>query len=772
MKKFFSISGLLALCMLVMMPAVTSCDDDDKYNTEQYRGGVSLNAFGPSPVARGGELRFLGSGMDKITKVSIPGCDDITDIKVISANEIRVTVPQTAQPGTVTLHYTNGTIETKSMLTYLEPISIESIEPLRVKPGEELTINGEYLNLINEVCFAFVEDGDSVNVYADAFTAHERKQIKVIVPEEAISGTIYISDAKTMPNMIESEMEVEIVLPATTPLDLTGAKGGDVVTITGTDLDLVRTILLPDGSELDFDYADGKITFTLPENVSDGTIVMIPASGVKVACANIGVVVPTELEAVPATELRADDILKVKGVNMDQVVNVTFPGMTEAVEPATLSATELTVAFPAMAQSGDLVLNLKSGKTVAVAISTAKPEAQAYDPATVPAAAEFTIKGKNLELVTVIEFAGAVQIAIDDKKNVSAATATEITMIAPATAQTGAVKLHMANGEVVECAELTIQAPECAYITVQPEGELTAYGMFVATVANEDKLTGVKVNGENVNFIINGGQLYFTLPGNSGKGTEVTLVSSNGEISYTYDVIPATHQERVLLTETRDLGSWAGEGDGGAFRLYKEQFDGVPAGAKLVFYIESYAYTQIQINDANWASFTTLTCNAGEATQLEYELSADVLDKILTTNDGWSTTAMVIQGEGCKVNKVVAEWEISLEETIWTGDWTCAGWGGNQDLAWGGYDWSSLKEGQTLRLYCTPTVADGGWWCISLRHGQDWGNLPDPIPGQYDTPEGGLLEVVLTQPVIDDLAANGGLVITGDGFILNKVTIE
>ncbi|MDE6043095.1 MAG: hypothetical protein K2G07_06070, partial [Muribaculaceae bacterium] len=322
MKKFFSITGLLALCMLIMLPAMTSCDDDDKYNTEQYKGGVSLNVFGPSPVARGGELRFLGSGMDQVTKITIPGAGDITDIKVVSSTEIRVVVPQTAQPGTVVLHHAGGTIETKTLLTYLEPISIESIEPLRVKPGEELTIKGEYLNLINEVCFSFLED--SVNVYADAFTAHERGEIKVIVPEEAVSGTIYLSDAKEIPNMIESEHEVEVVLPATTPLDLTGARGGDLVTIEGTDLDLVRLVLLPDGSELDFDYADGKITFTLPENVTDGTIVMVPASGVKVACANIGVVEPTELEAVPADGLRAGDVLKIKGVNIDQVESLVF----------------------------------------------------------------------------------------------------------------------------------------------------------------------------------------------------------------------------------------------------------------------------------------------------------------------------------------------------------------------------------------------------------------------------------------------------------------
>lgn len=763
MKKFFSISGLLALCMLLLVPAVTSCDDDDKYNTEQYKGGVSLNVFGPSPVARGGELRFLGSGLDQITKVSIPGCDDITDIKVISSNEIRVVVPQTAQPGTVTLHHAQGSIETKTLLTYLEPISIDEISPLRVKPGQELTINGEYLNLIREVCFSFLTD--SVNVYEEDFLAHDRKQIKLIVPAEAVTGTIYLSDAQEIPNMIESEQEVEIVLPATTPLDLTGAKGGDLVTITGTDLDLVTLVLLPDDSELDFDFTDGKITFTLPENVTDGTIVMVTASGVRVACANIGVVVPTELVATPAEGLRGGDIVKINGLNMDQVVSINFPNVADAVEPATLTATELTVAFPEAAQSGDVVLNLKSGKTVSVALATAKPEIQAYDPAEVPAAGEFTFKGKNLDLIVAITFAGGTKVDLEG------VAATEHTMIAPATAETGALTLHMANGETVEAPSLTILTPECAYITVQPEGDLEANGLFVATIGNEDKLTGVKVNGQNVNFILNNGQLYITLPGTCGKNTTVTLVSSNGEISYTYDVIPATHQERYAYNDgPRDLGSWTGEADGGAFRIYKDVFDGIPAGAKLVFHINSYAYTQIQVNDANWGSMDMIQMDASGETTAEFELTAERLERILTTNDGWSETGLVIQGEGCIVSCVTIEWEISLETTIFDGDFECSGWNGDQTLAWGGYDWTSVHAGQILRFYLTPTVAEGSWWCISLRVGDGWANL-NGVPSQYDTPESPLA-VTLTQEIIDHLISGNGLVVTGDGFILNKITIE
>ena len=70
----------LAGALILTGVSFTSCLKGDDIDTNQYTGGISLNVFGPSPVARGGELRFLGSGMNQVTAVVIPGCDDITDI--------------------------------------------------------------------------------------------------------------------------------------------------------------------------------------------------------------------------------------------------------------------------------------------------------------------------------------------------------------------------------------------------------------------------------------------------------------------------------------------------------------------------------------------------------------------------------------------------------------------------------------------------------------------------------------------------------------------
>lgn len=744
---------------------ITSCsDDDDEFGTEQYKGGISLNVWGPSPVARGGELRFLGSGLDNITSITLPGSGDITDIRVISSNEIRITVPQDATPGYVVLHHANGEIKSMTELTFTEPISLESISPMTAKSGDVITIKGEYLNLIKEVIFT-----EDVIVTEEDFITHQRKEITLRVPDEAQSGNVIISDgAPELPNWIYSESPVTVTLPAAEAVkDITKAKPGDVISIKGSDLDLVRKVTMPNDDEVEFEVKGDVISFTLPANVSDGTVCMIPGSGIKVAIATIGVALPEEVVADPATGVWAGDVIKFKGVNMELVTDITFPGVADAVSPDAKSATEITVTVPEGTQSGDVMLNTGSGVSVPVAVKTLCPENVAYNPSPAPLAGQLTISGRNMQNVKAVILAGT-EVAVDNP------TATEVVIEVPATLAAGntTVGFLMTNGETVEGPAIELSAPECAYATELPgeDAEINAGDTFTLPIANESLLTEVQINGTKTQHILQGTNLIILVPDNVGSTAQVTLVSSNGSISYEMAFIPATHVENVIMNEVRDLGSWAGEDKGGAFRLYKDSFKDVPAGAKLVFHINPYAFTQIQLNDANWGSFDTLKPEQSE-TLVAYELTAEILNRILTTNDGWSETAMVIQGEGTVVSKVHIEWEVSRETVIWEAGWQCSGWTGNQDLAWGGYDWSSVKPNSIMRVYVTETVAAGEWWCVSLRHADGWENLPDPVPSQYDNPAG-FVELVLSADILKDLVDHNGLVVSGSEFYMNKITIE
>lgn len=767
MKKIFKYSYLAALCLSMATATLSSCNDDT-YNTEQYTGGVNLNVWGPRPVARGGELRFLGSGMDQITKIEIPGSGDVTDIKVISPEEIRIIVPQDAEPGKVVLHHAGGKIESKTMLSFTEPISIDGFTPAIVKPGQTLTISGEYLNLIEEVIFA-----EDVTVVKDDFVAHSRKEIQVVVPQEAQSGQVIISDGgEPIPNLLYSEDELTVTLPSVAAVaDLTNVKPGETVTLAIADIDLVKSVIMPNGEEVDFVTDEDKLSFILPENISNGTICIVPASGVKVAVATIGVALPEEVVADPAEGIWGGDVIKFKGVNMELVTSVAFPNVADAVEPEAKSATEISVKVPEGTWSGNVVLNTASGGTVEVAVATLKPENVSYNPAPAALAGNLTVSGKHLMNVAKIKF-GNVEAEVANPQ------AAEFSIIVPATAAAGnnSIQLVLTNGETVDAPALELTAPECAYATELPddETEINAGETFSIIIANADKLTGVLVNGNAVQYILNGTRLIIQVPESARKNSTFTLVSSNGSITYDITFIPATHVENVIFNEVRDLGSWAGEGDGGAFRLYKESFEGVPAGAKMVFHIAPYAYTQIQINDANWGQMEMLVPDQS-ATTAEFVLTADILNRILTTDDGWSTTAMVIQGEGTIVSKVHLEWENSLETVFWTGEADLSGWGGMSELAWNddaiNNIFSTWKAGQVLRAYYTCT--GGSQPCLKFARGEDWSMLPGSESEFYtcDASEASVA-ITLTADDIDQLVNHHGLVIQGQDIILTKLTIE
>jgi hypothetical protein len=144
-------------------------------------------------------------------------------------------------------------------------------------------------------------------------------------------------------------------------------------------------------------------------------------------------------------------------------------------------------------------------------------------------------------------------------------------------------------------------------------------------------------------------------------------------------------------------------------------------------------------------------------------LTKEVLDDLIA-NGG-----LVITGDNYTLSKVA----IPIPETkIWSGEFVCNNWAGNQELAWGGFDWTTVAANSKI-LFTYKKINSGQWGCISLRHGDNWGSLPAPIPGQYDLDDDeGVLTVTFTQDVLNDIIANGGLVITGDNYILSKIVVR
>ncbi len=619
----------LAGALLMTGVSFTSCLKGDDVDTNQYTGGISLNVFGPSPVARGGELRFLGSGMDQVTAVWIPGSGDVTEIRVISDTEIRITVPQDAEPGQLVLRTPQGDITTQTELTFTEPISIDELSPLSVLPGDELTIKGDYLNLINEVIFA-----DNVTVSAEDFVAHDRKTICLTVPQEAQSGQVILSDGAELPNLIYSEEELTVVLPAVeTVAELQHANPGDRISVDGSHLDLVKEVLMPDGTAVEFALeGDHTLSFVLPANVSDGEIVMVPASEVKVVIAHLTMAVPSKVVASPASGIRGGDEILLTGSSLDLVVDLSFPGVDEKVLPAAQSENELRVVVPEKAQSGQLVLNTGSGKQVSVAIETLKPQVDSYLPAEVPAGEALLIKGQNLDLVASVTFAGGQTV------EVTAPAADELQVSVPMEAESGNVTLNMHNGEMVEGLWLNVSKPQCCYVMELPE-KVEAGALLELEVANGDKLQHVTVNGTQVQFILRDSKLLVSLPADVIGAAVIELVSSNGTISYTIQVEGAMGM--CIFEGPLVIGAWERSA-----QIPAGQFADAQVGQVITVVVtDLLSGAQGSFKNGNWAAIAPDTEYFNIDGNFSLEITSEILSQL-------QSGGLIVSGQNYTIDSV------------------------------------------------------------------------------------------------------------------------
>ena len=559
---------ILTLCLAGLLLtgsgiSFTSCQGDD-VDTNQFTGGISLNVFGPCPVARGGELRFIGSGMNQVTAISIPGCADITDIQVISDREIRVTVPQEAEEGYVILRTPNGDIQTETKITYSEPITLDSFSPTSVLPGETLTITGDYLNLMQKVIFA-----DEVEVNCTDFIEHTRQRITLTVPEEAQSGLIILSDTADIPNQIYSEEELTVTLPSVNNVSqLNNAKPGNTVEIQGQHLNLVKQVRTANGSEAEFAITNNEtLRFEIPADAADGNIVMIPASGVEVTIAHL------------------------TGKNMELITNVTFPNVAEPIALTSQTEEQVTVVMPETAQSGNLMLNTGSGKQVSATIETLKPVVSGYNPATVSAGENVTLSGSNLDLIASITFGDGEAVVVTP----SATPNIEV----PITTAEGevSVTVTMANGETIACPALNVTKPQCCYITSWQEGDIKSGALLEVSIENGDKLTSVQLNGNTVQYIVRDGSLLVSLPADVSGNATLTLVSSNGEMPYTIDIVDGSAVV-IYAGPAVNAGNWEGY-----VQLGSELFADAHVGSIITVYISNIgADAQGAFQNSSWSS--------------------------------------------------------------------------------------------------------------------------------------------------------------------------
>lgn len=335
---------------------------------------------------------------------------------------------------------------------YGNDISLQSFGPCPVLRGGTLYLYGTNLDQI-----------ESVNLPgADPITAYEilqsgyNSKISIQVPaEKCETGQIVLKTKKGG--------EITSVSPITYREDIeitkffVGSEGtmvgnvGDVVTIKGDYLNLMHGVIFAGSDTIKEAEFVGHDRYTIqvkiPAEARTGVITLTDTikDGTSLETKEELTINTPEATPIKDRNIKAGEILSIKGSSFDQIVSVKFEGATvDAADFKSQSAAEITVAVPAKATDGTFYVVTKSGIEVPVGnIITVVPTELVASPNPVKNGAELTITGKDMDLITGIAFPNA---ATSELKKVET---TKVTATVPEDAQEGDITLSLANGKTV-----------------------------------------------------------------------------------------------------------------------------------------------------------------------------------------------------------------------------------------------------------------------------------------------------------------------------------
>lgn len=439
--------------------------------------------------------------------------------------------------------------------------------------------------------------------------------------------------------------------------------------------------------------------------------------------------------------------MRVTGTKLNNVKEVLFPEGNQKLTPATTyikgdfslqGSEEMTVTIPDQCVPGKLRLLTQSGDTVESAsfITFAEDiKVSSISPNPVHPGDIVTIKGEYVwNIGQVVFFDHVVVNAEDFMLN----TRNEIQVQVPMEAKTGDVAYNDgsdgAENTVIE--SLTVDAPK-------------ATGVSNAKPEFGDEIT---ITGENLDLVA-------TIDFPSVPGVEFTAAEDGKEIKVK---VPAnTVSGSIVMTSAA----------------------GITTSVDITVPLATVSSTN-PVKDVKAGQTITIK---GDKLDRIVEILLPAIDEPLVKGDFTQSATQIsfVVPEGMGDGKViliqhenysVESDKISMyseapEYSIWAGNFAIGNWNaGMQELAWGGFDWSTVKPGQVLTVYLTPDMSEG-WSQIRVGNGS-WTALPGTADVNPLTAEDTKFSVTLTQAMIDEMVANGGLVICGAYFTITKITLS
>ena len=437
--------------------------------------------------------------------------------------------------------------------------------------------------------------------------------------------------------------------------------------------------------------------------------------------------------------------MRLTGTQLNNVKEVLFPEGNQKLTPSTTyisgeftlqSSEEMTVTIPDQCVPGKLRLVTNDGQTIESASNITFAEeikASSITPNPIHPGEVVSIKGDYVWNIGQVVFFDHVTV---DAEDFLLNTRSEIQVIVPAEAKTGDVAYNDGSdgAENISIGILTIDEIKATGVSnPNPEfGEdITITGENLDLVTSIDFPAVADVPFQVAN---DGKSVRVTVPDNTVSGS-VTLNSASGITTSVGIAVPLASVSSTEPVKDVKVGQ--------TITIKGDKLD------RIIHLI-------LPAIDGAFTDFTQT------ATQITFVVPEGMGDGKVT----------LVQHENYSVESdKISMYSEAPETTIWAGNFEIGEWNaGMQDLAWGGYDWSTAQAGQVLTVYLTPNMS-AGWSQIRIGNGS-WAALPGTADVNPLTAEDTKFSVTLTQAMIDELVNAGGLVICGAYFTVTKITLS
>ncbi|MGN0281335.1 MAG: hypothetical protein ACI4B3_03420 [Prevotella sp.] len=504
------------------------------------------------------------------------------------------------------------------------------VSPVPSKNGQPMTISGNDLDVVASIEMPNVSE-------AIEFSFADGKIAIAAVPVSAQEGNLVLR----MTNGKGVEVPFTLVKPVVTAYTPNPVSAGGALTIGGTNLDLVASVTFGEGSDAAEANAsaDGKtITLTVPMNAKSGAPTLNLINGTTVEVAEITV---NEAEFCYATvlpdsetEIKAGSSMTLTIANGDKLTGVEING--KACQYVLTDGDKLIIGIPETAGAASKVRLVSSNGEVTYTIDITP----------------------NTEVNTVI-WTGAVDLnswGINWQFGDGSQSAGEDPL--------AFTKIALAEGDVIHL-----------YATAYNEWWQIQF--FNGHWEAQTEIGETFGNGNNVNagiaslesgcldIIVTAKMLTeFTTYNDwgycwilQGEGVVITKISVTHYNSLEQDLsncLVRQDDQSVNISLPMNV-TWD---DSGRFRVLIDKEPAIKdmklKADKSVMYFYTTGTGQLQINNGNWSSWTTIADwdNADEK-KMELVLTQDMIDWLKgTQSDGWSSTGMIIQGDGMTLKKV------------------------------------------------------------------------------------------------------------------------